>query len=157
MSKRIGDKEPYEYHIPNIKNLVKCSKDETLFVFGSVTTNTKYRWCVGIGRVIKIQIGENFDLVTMNFGRTHREIIVQNNHARRQIYTLKCGQLATYYGQFRIIKEDGIFKTIHYAVGFNAWFVPRTMDIKKVDKETFEELDNDNEKSLINLIDELTK
>lgn len=156
--RRLGDKKHQEYVIPDIKNIVRCFRSETLFLFGIDSRNTKYRWCLGVGRVCKIQQGENFDLVYINFGRKYaREIIVQYNHARRQLLTLKCGQLATFYGKLKIITEEGKnYPTmIFYAIGLQAWYVPKAMDIKRMDLETYERIQMEEEKSMLNLIDEL--
>ena len=160
MSKvRLGDKKTEEYVLPDIKNLVRCFRSETLFIFGIDSQNTKYRWCLGVGRVCKIKQGENFDIVYINFGRKYaREIIVQYNHARRQLLTLKVGQLATFYGKFKIYaNEDKEVKTVLYAIGLQAWYVPKAMDIKKmkVDAELNEKVDQQEETSMLNLIDEL--
>lgn len=152
---RVSKKEPYEYSAPDIGNLVKCIKEESLFVFGSIKEDKNYRYVLGVGYVGKIVIGDSFDVVYMSFGKCLRQIIVYKNHARRQIYGLKKGQLATFYGIYRAVVENGKPKLVFYARGFNPWYVPKAMDIKKADKESFEELQVDDEKSMLNLIDEL--
>lgn len=156
-TRKLGDKKTEEYIVPDIRNLVRCFRSETLFIFGVDSQNTKYRWCLGVGRVCKIKQGENFDLLYLNFGRKYaREIIVQYNHARRQLLTLKRGQLATFYGKFKIYAdEQGQKHTVLYAIGLQAWYVPKAMDIKQMDLETFEKVKLEEEKSMINLIDEL--
>lgn len=155
--KRLGDKKTEEYVIPSTKNIVRCFYSETLFIFGVTTDNTKYRWCLGVGRVCKIKQGENFDIVFINFGRQYsREIIVQYNHARRQLLTLKVGQLATFYGKFKIYKDEkGTTKTIFYAIGFQAWYVPKAMDIKQIDLATFEKVKQEEENEMFDIIEEL--
>ena len=158
MSKtRLGDKKTEEYVVPSINNIVRCFRSETLFIFGVDSKNTKYRWCLGVGRVCKIMQGENFDLLYINFGRKYaKEIIVQYNHARRQLLTLKVGQLATFYGKCkRYDRNNKRNQMLLYAIGLQAWYVPRAMDIKKMDLETYERIQMENEKSMINLIDEL--
>lgn len=158
MSKiRLGDKKQEEYITPDISNLVRCFRSETLFIFGIDSANTKYRWCLGVGRVAKIKQGDNFDLLYLNFGRKYaREIIVQYNHARRQLLTLKKGQLATFYGKYKIYKkEDGKLQSVLYAIGLQAWYVPKAMDIKQIDLDAYEKMQLEEEKSMINLIDEL--
>lgn len=154
---KLGDKKKEEYVIPDIRNIVRCFRSETLFIFGINAENTKYRWCLGVGRVSKIKQGENFDLLYLNFGRKYaREIIVQYNHARRQLLTLKKGQLATFYGKFKIyVNEDGEMRTVFYAIGLQAWYVPKAMDIKQMDLEVFEKVKLEEETSMLNLIDEL--
>lgn len=154
---RLGDKKEEEYVIPDIRNIVRCFRSETLFIFGVDSKKTKYRWCLGVGRVCKIKQGENFDLVSINFGRNYaREIIVQYNHARRQLLTLKKGQLATFYGKFRIWQNDkGDARSIFYAIGLQPWYVPKAMDIKQMDLESYEKIKLEEETTMINYIDEL--
>lgn len=146
-----------EYIVPDIRNIVRCFRSETLFIFGIDSANTKYRWCLGVGRVCKIQQGENFDLVYINFGRKYaREIIVQYNHARRQLLTLKRGQLATFYGKFKIYKnEQGEIRTCFYAIGLQAWFVPKTMDIKQINMDAFEKLEKEQENEMLKKVEQL--
>ena len=52
---KLGDKKKEEYIIPDIRNIVRCFRSETLFIFGINAENTKYRWCLGVGRVSKIK------------------------------------------------------------------------------------------------------
>ena len=146
-----------EYIVPDIRNLVRCFRSETLFIFGIDSANTKYRWCLGVGRVCKIQQGENFDLLYLNFGRKYaREIIVQYNHARRQLLTLKKGQLATFYGKFKLYKnEQGQTRTVFYAIGLQAWYVPKAMDIKAIDTDAFDKIEKEQEKEMLEKIDKL--
>lgn len=153
---RIGDKKKEEYVTGDLRTLVRCFRSETLFLFGLTSENTNYRWCLGVGRVVKIKQGENFDLLYINFGRKYaREIIVQYNHARRQLLTLKCGQLATFYGKFKIWQEQGETKSLFYAIGLQAWYVPKALDIKQMNLEEYEKIKLEEEKSMVNLIDEL--
>ncbi len=157
MIQQLGNKMDEEYVVPDIKNLVRCFRSETLFIFGIDSANTKYRWCLGVGRVCKIQQGENFDLVYINFGRNYaREIIVQYNHARRQLLTLKKGQLATFYGKFKIYRnKDNEIRTVFYAIGLQAWYVPKAMDIKAIDTDAFEKIEKEQEKEMLEKINKL--
>ena len=154
MKVKLGNKAVEEYQVPDVFNMVRCFRGETLFIFGVDSERAKYRWCLGVGYVIKIKQGENFDLVYINFGKNYwREIIVQYNHARRQLLTLKCGQYATFYGKF---KYDFVQKKmIFYAYGLQAWYVPKSMDIKQMDLASYEKMKLEEEKSMINLIDDL--
>lgn len=155
-SYKLGNKNE-EYMSPDIRNLVRCFRSETLFIFGVDSKNTNYRWCLGVGRVCKIKQGESFDILYLNFGRKYaREILVQYNHARRQLLTLKVGQLATFYGKFKFYNdEQGRKHTVLYAIGLQAWYVPKAMDIKQIDLDAYEKVQLEEEKSMINLIDEL--
>ena len=157
MIQQLGNKMDEEYIVPDIRNLVRCFRSETLFIFGIDSANTKYRWCLGVGRVCKIQQGESFDLLYLNFGRKYaREIIVQYNHARRQLLTLKKGQLATFYGKFKLYKnEQGQTRTVFYAIGLQAWYVPKAMDIKAIDTDAFDKIEKEQEKEMLEKIDRL--
>lgn len=157
MIQQLGNKMDEEYVVPDIKNLVRCFRSETLFIFGIDSANTKYRWCLGVGRVCKIQQGENFDLVYINFGRNYaREIIVQYNHARRQLLTLKKGQLATFYGKFKIYRnKDNEIRTCFYAIGLQAWYVSKAMDIKAIDTDAFDKIEKEQEKEMLEKINKL--
>lgn len=157
MIQQLGNKMDEEYIVPDIRNLVRCFRSETLFIFGIDSANTKYRWCLGVGRVCKIQQGENFDLLYLNFGRKYaREIIVQYNHARRQLLTLKKGQLATFYGKFKIYRnEQNQIRTVFYAIGLQAWYVPKAMDIKAIDTDAFDKIEKEQEKEMLEKINKL--
>lgn len=144
-----------EFAVPNIARLVHYSIYETLLFLGQPKKESGKTICFGIGTVTKIQKGEEFDMVYMNFGRDYsREICVKHNHARRQIYTLKRGQLAWFYGVMQVYKDKGEFKTIFYAMGFQGWFVPKNMDIIKINPEDIEKMTEENE-SKIDFIDKL--
>ena len=149
------DPIPREYATPNVKNIVRAFGNETLFVFGKCKDNDKYRWCLGVGRVVKFIKGENFDLLYICFGvKYYRETFVQYNHARRQLLTLKVGQLATFYGKFRITKENNRTKSTFYAMGLQPWYVPKAMDIKQMDNEIYEQIEKEQEKSMLNFLDD---
>ena len=144
----------HEFATPDIARLVKHSLGETLIYCGPATFDSKAILCMGVGKVNKVQKGNKFDLVTMFFGRISREIIVVNNHARRQIFTLKVGQYASFVGYATAYAEDGKQKLQLYAKGLQGWFVPKTMDIKKIDPNDIEQMTEENE-SKINFIEEL--
>lgn len=149
---KIKDKE---YDMANISRLVHYSLHETLLFLGTPKADNK-TLCFGIGLVKVIQKGKDFDLVGMDFGRGYtREIFVKNNHARRQIYTLKKGQYAWFYGMISCYTDkDDKKKTTLYAKAFQGWFVPKNMDIIKVDPNEVERLSEENQ-SKLNFIDEL--
>lgn len=147
----------HEFAMSNICRLVHYPLHETLLFLGSPKMNNKLTYCVGIGIVKVIQKGEDFDLVGMDFGAGfYRDIYVQHNHARRQIYTLKKGQYAWFYGFMRIYWENKTKKSCLYAKAFQGWYVPKNFDIKKLDPNDIDELTQENE-SKMNFIDELLK
>lgn len=147
----------HSFAITDIVKLAHCSMHETLIFLGTPLEENDFTICFGIGLVKTIQKGEDFDLVGMDFGRGYsREIYVKNNHARRQIYTLKKGQYAWFYGLMKCYKEKGRKKSCLYAKAFQGWYVPKNMDIIKVDPNEIEKLTEENE-SKINFIDNLLK
>lgn len=144
----------HEFPTPDIARLVKHSLNETLIFCGPAAFDSKAILCMGVGRVNKIQKGNKFDLVTMFFGRVVREIIVVNNHARRQIFTLKVGQYASFIGYANAYNQDGKQKLQLFAKGLQGWFVPKTIDTEKIDPNDIEQMTEENE-SKINFIEEL--
>lgn len=147
----------HEFTISSIARVVHHTPYESLLFLGVPRDKLKYTMVVGIGLVRRIEKGEDFDLVGMDFGAGFiREIYVKNNHARRQIYTLKKGQYAWFYGTLKYYTEDGKRKSSLFAKAFQGWYVPKNLDIKKLDPEEIEKLTQENE-SKINFIDELLK
>lgn len=145
----------HRFAMPDVIRTVTYSTAETLWYFGAPKEDKEYVVCVGIGIVRVIEKGEEFDLVGMDFGRGwYREIYVKSNHARRQIYTLKKGQYAWFYGLMRLYTIGKKKKACFYAKAFQGWYVPKTMDIIKVDPNEIDKLTEENE-SKINFIDEL--
>ena len=121
----------------------------------------------GIGTVYRVVKGEKNDLVYINFGifrdRKTRLVVVYDNHARRQIMTLKRGQICQVYGICRYfatdveingIKATGV-KLGLYASGINGWYVPTMFDIRKM--PTNEDLvePTDKEKDLQETLDDV--
>lgn len=148
---RFRDKD---FNVAEIARLVHYSLHETLLFLGS-PKNSKETFVIGLGTVMLIKKGEDFDMVGIDFGKGYaREIYVKNNHARRQIYTLKRGQLAWFYGTMTVYREDGKIRSSLFAKGFQGWYVPKSMDIIKVDPQDIEELTKENE-SKIDFIDKL--
>lgn len=144
-----------DFNLSEICRLVHYSLHETLFFLGPPKEKTRYTVCLGVGLVKVIQKGEDFDMVGMDFGRGYtREIYVKNNHARRQIATLKKGQYAWFYGTLNVYKENGKPKSSMFAKAFQGWYVPKVMDIINVDPNDVEELTKENE-SKIDFIDKL--
>lgn len=150
------------FTVPSIADLPRITKNESLLFFGKdeKLKDKKYHLVLGIGRVVSVEHGENLDLVRMNFGYHKREILVYDNHARRQIYTLKRGHLAWFYGISKTILVDGKSKKIFLARGFQAWYVPKMLDIKHYDLDTMTQMEKENEQTnqtLVNFIDDLLK
>ncbi len=55
MSKKVlGDKREKEYAIPDIKDIARVFRSETLFLFGMDSQTTKYRWCLGDAIIVKV-------------------------------------------------------------------------------------------------------
>lgn len=139
----LGSKRPHTYNLPDVGEMMYHPYGDALMMFGVQRVGKKnYQQCFGIGTVLKISKGESFDLVYMKFGKkTVKTIMAINNHARRMIYTLKKGQLATFYGYGRVFtykKENEIRERQYwqfYAWGFQGWYTPKLIDVKKIQKE----------------------
>ena len=147
-----------EFNLTDISKITHHSLYECLLFLGQPKEYNDKTYCLGVGIVKVIQKGEDFDLVKMDFGRGYgREIFVKLNHARRQIYTLKKGQLAWFFGYMKVYQDkDGKIKSTLFAKGFQGWYVPKNMDIKKIDPNEIDKLEQENE-SKLNFIDELLK
>lgn len=145
-----------EYSVGEIARIVHYPLHETLLFLGPPSDKTTQVFCIGVGLVKVIEIGEEFDVVKMDFGGGFlRFIIVKNNHARRQIYTLKKGQYAWFYGTIRYYRnEKGKMLNTLFAKAFQGWYVPKNMDIRQIDPSEIEKLTEDT-KSKVNFIDEL--
>ena len=153
-----GKKKGVLFEVPDISNIVKSSKNESLFFLDKDIEDKNYALCIGVGRVTFVEKGEKLDIVGINFGRKYsRRILVYKNHARRQIFTLKRGQLAWFYGIARTYYEDEKIKLALIAKGFQAWYVPKMLDIKSYDLETVDELEKENENSMLTFLDDLLK
>ena len=149
-----GQSNEMLYSVPDLQHFAKTSRGESLIIFDPPHDKPSLRTCFGIGRVYHVEKGKDMDLVCINFGRHYaRKIIVRDNHARRQIYTLKKGQLCSYYGYMQVFVEDNQTKAVFFGMGFNAWFVPKKLDIKHYDSDTVEELTKENETNMLNFLD----
>jgi len=157
MKAKYGKVDKPEFFIPDISKTLKGSTNESLIFFGKCHFEQRYSVVLGVGRVKMIKTSEKFDLVKINFGRHYsRLIIVKDNHARRQIYTLKKGQLAWFYGYYASFKnEQGKLESILYAVGFQGWYVPKVMDIRNIDTEIPQELEEQEQDEMQSLINDL--
>lgn len=146
-----------EFNLIDVAKITHCSRYEALLFLGQPRESNDKNYCIGVGTVYLIQKGEEFDLVKMNFGSGLREIFVKLNHARRQIYTLKRGQLAWFFGYIKFYKDmNGKSKSTLFAKGFQGWYVPKQMDIKQLDPNEIDKLEEENE-SKLNFLDELLK
>lgn len=157
MKAKYGKVDNIEFFVPNIANTLKGSSNESLIFFGRSHYEQRYNVVLGVGRVRMIKTSEKFDLVKINFGRRYsRLIIVKDNHARRQIYTLTKGQLAWFYGYYATFKnEKGELESVLYAKGFQGWYVPKVMDIRKIDSDLPQELDESEQETMQQMINDL--
>ena len=147
----------HKFVISDLVRIAHCSIHETLLFLGTPKEQNDMTICLGVGVVRTIQKGDEFDLVGIDFGRGKpREIFVKSNHARRQIYTLKKGQYAWFYGEYKCYNDNGKTKSCMYAKAFQGWYVPKNMDIIKLDPNEIDKLTQENE-SKINFIDEILK
>ena len=161
----IGKKFPKTIDMPDVKDMVYHAPQESLLTFGVIYyQGVAYRQVYGIGVVWKIKHSEKYDCVYMKFGNPKelRKIIVIDNHSRRQIMTLKRGQIAHYYGYAKVChferkdKSKTYTKWILFALGFQGWYVPRAIDIKREyqDNNDLEDMNVEEEESLKDFIDQ---
>ena len=139
----IAKEQPYV--VPTINGTMEHTKDESLMLFAySTHNNKKYRLFYGIGIVYRVVKGDKQDLIYVNFGAfpTHktRLVVAYDNHARRQILTLKRGQVCQVYGICRYfttdieingVKSKGVRLGL-YAKGIQGWYVPTMLDIRRL-------------------------
>lgn len=151
-----GDKWGVEFTVPALRRYARVSKNESIIIFDTNDKGTKARMCLGIGTVHKVEKGNKVDVVYMNFGRKYtRRILVIHNQARRQVYLLKRGQIASFFGFISAYKDEEGIKTTIYANGFNPWYVPKAMDIKGYDTDQLDELTKENENNMLNFLDDI--
>lgn len=131
--------------LPTFSGKMEHLKDESLMLFSYSTYNgKKYRLFYGIGIVYRVVKGDKQDLVYINFGlfKGHkpRLVVVFENHARRQVSTLKKGQVCQVYGMCRNYmthfelknKETKGIRLGLYARALLGWYVPTMLDIRKM-------------------------
>ena len=147
------------YNVPQIPNYAIVSKNESLIYFDSQADFKDSRMVFGVGVVVRVQKGDQMDLVCMKFGRKYsRRIYVTKNHARKQIYTLKRGQVASFYGYANFYNEDNQNKVVFHALGFNAWYVPKAIDIKQnYDLDEIDKVEQEEEVDMLNFLDNIIK
>ena len=158
------------YIKPQLSGTMEHLKDESLMLFSYSQHNKKrYRLFYGIGVVYRVVKGEKQDLIYINFGifREHptRLVVAYENHARRQLLTLKRGQVCQVYGICRYYKADveiNGFKTKGirlglYARGILGWYVPKMMDIKKMPINEDIVAPTENEEEVMDFLGELEK
>ena len=139
----IASDEPYI--VPTFSGTMEHTKDECLMLFSYSTHNHKrYRPFYGVGIVYRVVKGDKQDLVYINFGlfptnRT-RLVVVYDNHSRRQLLTLKRGQVCHVYGMCRYfttdvevngVKTKGVRLGL-YAKGIQGWYTPTMLDIRRM-------------------------
>ena len=126
------------------KILTHISNESVVLFSHTKYSDKRYRLFYGIGVVYRVVKGEKCDLVYINFGlmknRKPRLVVVFDNHARRQLITLKRGQVCNVYGLARFYehkkqvdgKETKSLKFGLYAKALQGWYVPTSFDIKKM-------------------------
>lgn len=102
--------------------------------------------------VVKVVRGENFDIIYGSFNifpSKIREVIFANNHARKQLITVKRGQFVHIIGEGRVYHKEVEFidrKTKQkrkvntaywqlFSYNNSGYYVPRMFDIKEFKKE----------------------
>ncbi len=130
---------------PTLIGKAEYPKGETLILFGYDMYNKKrFRPFYGVGVVCRVVKRERVDLIYVNFGmfsnHQTRVVVAYDNHSRRQVLTLKRGQVCQVYGICRTYRTEcevngekryGIRLGL-YAKGILGWYVPTMMDIRKM-------------------------
>ena len=143
--KEINKNNDEPYVKPTLSGTMEHLKDESLMLFSySMHNHKRYRMFYGIGVVYRVVKGEKQDLLYVNFGifkeKKTRLVVVYDNHSRRQLLTLKRGQVCQIYGLCRYFTTDIMLngqktKGVRlglYAKGINGWYVPTMLDIRKM-------------------------
>ena len=133
------------YVMPKMSGTMEHLKNESLMLFSySMFNKKRYRLFYGIGVVYRVVKGEKQDLIYINFGmfggHQPRLVVAYSNHARRQILTLKRGQVAQVYGICRYFTTDIMLngkktkgvKLGLYARARQGWYVQTMIDIRKM-------------------------
>ena len=128
-----------------------CYDYYTYILFGRQIVNHRtYRGFWGVGKVVKISKGDKLDIVLVKFGNRLQNVIASYNHPRRQVMTLKKGNLVTIYGVMGVSlittnDKDGKphrhLKRSIYAWGLMNWYVPMVADLRAIGKGDTEPLD----------------
>lgn len=132
--------------------LLKHLDNECLMIFPQMVgeKRKKANMFFGIGIVWSIRKGENFDIISINFGnRFTRDVILEKNMVRRQLYTCKRGQYASVFGYIigYTDMENGMKQIRLYGRALQGWYTPKNLDIKhyeepdKIDKVSQEDID----------------
>jgi len=142
----LGKWDKKEFVLPDYGGLMENLKGESLMFFGFNELNGRiYRPFFGLGIVRHISHGEERDIVYIDFGmqgmvkdHTPKAVYAYDNHAKRQILTLKRGQVCMVFGLCRFYtwkdkkthqERIGVFM---FAKGFQGWYVPTMKDVKKM-------------------------
>ena len=158
--------------VENIKNAppIQNIHGETLMLFESARYKGKtYRHFFGIGKVFRVVKGDHQDLVYIRFGALEtfrpRLVIVYDNHARRQVLMLKRGNYVELFGLCRVFTKHYVDKTTGeqkkttkmglYAIGFNAWYLPTMMDVRKLPTNEDIETPTDYEENKMNELEDV--
>ena len=156
---KFGPKKGVEYSVPELQRYAHVSRSESLIFFDNWHDMTNHRMCYGIGKVTGIEKGHDVDIVKMCFGRSYsRWIYVKHVNARKQIFTLRKGQYAQFFGYVKMYREDGKIKAVFVASAFNGWLVPKAIDIKEdYDMDQIEEIKQEQEIDMLNFLDDILK
>lgn len=116
-----------------------------------------YKMVIGFGIMRKAIKGEKFDIIRVNFGSgVQREILVVDNHARRQIHTLKQGQYMLFVGKMRNMTYNHREGKYFIADMLQGMYVPKILDIKRSDID-MSNINDEEDETMINFLDEITK
>lgn len=121
------------------KQLLEAYANESIIIFKPKDKLEDKRF-MAFGYPTRIERGEKYDLVFLRCGSTYiRKIVVENNNARKQIYTLKKHEFCEIYGLFKYANKKGFM----FATAIQGWYIPRVIDIKHEDNEDIEQLEEE--------------
>ena len=123
-------------------------------------------------KVWKIEKGDKFDVIQLQFGldRQIRDVLVFNNHARRQLLMCKKGYWILAFGEAKMYKRENPrnkklkynqWQYFAYALWSNG--VPLAFDVRKrqkdidagVEKDEFEQLSDNKQEYYDNIVNEI--
>lgn len=148
---------------------VSTNSNETALIMGGFHSLTQF---FGACKVWGIERGDKFDIIQLQFGldRQIRDVLVFNNHARRQLLMCKKGYWIIAFGEIKMYKRENpknpklkYRQWQYFAYALWSTGVPLMFDIKKrqkdidsgIEKDETVELSEKKEQYYDNIISEI--
>lgn len=148
---------------------VSTNSNETAMIMSGFHTLTQF---FGPCKVWKIEKGDKFDIIQLQFGldRKIRDVLVFNNHARRQLLMCKKGYWILAFGEIKMYKRENpnnpkqnYRQWQYFAYALWSTGVPLMFDVRKHEKEVeegiekneFVELNENREQYYDNIVNEI--